>query len=172
MYLCMYVLQYKWPSLSAEYDLDQHQPGIWLPNPAHGQLNMENIFFHCLRLRLRIWSRETGLAVLSRVSLLILHTQTEPGAYLRDSSCFPRRRHSPLVYLNRHMPSSRSRIYQVTQLRTDGVHCRESAETRPVVLKVVSVTGVALAAHHEPNNMRISFPHPLLVCIIVEMLTC
>ena len=31
----------------------------------------------------------------------------------------------------------------VTQLRTDGVHCRESAGTGPVVLKVVPVTDAA-----------------------------
>ena len=35
------------------------------------------------------------------------------------------------------------RVYQVTQLRTDGVHCRESAGTGPVILKVVPVTGSA-----------------------------
>ena len=34
------------------------------------------IFFPCLHPCVRIWSRETGLAVPSRVSLLILHTQT------------------------------------------------------------------------------------------------
>ncbi|CAM9418616.1 unnamed protein product [Ascophyllum nodosum] len=39
-------------------------------------------FFVFLRSRLRIWSRETGSAVPSRVSLLILHTQAESGAYL------------------------------------------------------------------------------------------
>ena len=33
--------------------------------------------------------------------------------------------------------------YQVTQLRTVGVHYRESTGTRPVVLKVVPVTGAA-----------------------------
>ena len=33
-----------------------------------------------------------GLAVPSRVSLLILHTQAESGVYSRDSSRFPRRR--------------------------------------------------------------------------------
>ena len=38
-----------------------------------------------------------GLAVPSRVSLLILHTQAESGAYLRDSSRVPRRR--PFIYL-------------------------------------------------------------------------
>ena len=39
-------------------------------HPARGQLNRENVFF-CSRSRLRIWSRETGSAVPSRVSLLI-----------------------------------------------------------------------------------------------------
>ena len=37
---------------------------------------------------------------------------------------------------NRHTPSGQSRVYRVTQLRTDGVHCRESASTGPVNLKV------------------------------------
>ena len=36
-----------------------------------------------------------------------------------------------------HTPSGKSRVYRVTQLRTDGVHCRESAGTGPVNLKVV-----------------------------------
>ena len=49
------------------------------------------------RTCLRIWSRETGSAVPSRVSLLILHTQAESGAYLRDSSRVPRRR--PFIYM-------------------------------------------------------------------------
>ena len=44
-------------------------------NPARGQL--------------RIWSRETGSAVPSRASQLILHTQAESSAYSRDSSRFP-----------------------------------------------------------------------------------
>ena len=48
--------------------------------------------------------------------------------------------------LNRHTLSGQSRVYRVTQLRTDGVHCRESAGTGPVVLKVVPVTGAAFAS--------------------------
>ena len=63
-----------------------------------------------------------------------LHTQAESGAYSRDSSRVPRRR--PFIYLDRHTPSGQSRVYRVTQLRTDGVHCRESAGTGPVNLKV------------------------------------
>ena len=33
-----------------------------------------------------------------------------------------------------------SQVYRVTQLRTDGVYCRDFASTGPVVLKVVRVT--------------------------------
>ena len=46
---------------------------------------------------MRIWSRETGSAAPSRVSLLILHTQAEFGAYLRDSCLVPRR--GPFIYV-------------------------------------------------------------------------
>ena len=46
------------------------QPGK-IANPARDQLNRENIVFPCPRSRLRIWCRETGSAVPSRVSLLI-----------------------------------------------------------------------------------------------------
>ena len=43
-----------------------------------------------------------------------------------------------LFILNRHTPpSGQSRVYRVAQLRTDDVHCRESAGTGPVNLKVV-----------------------------------
>ena len=45
------------------------QPGK-VANPARGQLNRE-IIFPCPRACLRIWSREAGSAVPSRVSLLI-----------------------------------------------------------------------------------------------------
>ena len=57
------------------------------------------------------------------------------------------------------MPSGRSRVYRVTQLRTDGIHCRESAGTGLVVLKVVPVTGVAFVGRHGAINVRLSFFH-------------
>ena len=51
--------------------------------PARGQLNGKmKIPSHCSRLRM---SRGTGLAVPSRVSLLILHAQAESSAYSRVS---------------------------------------------------------------------------------------
>ena len=91
-----------------------------------------------------------------------LHTQAESGAYSRDSSRFPRRR--PFVYLNCHTPLGQSRVYRVTQLRTDGVHCQDAAGTRPVVLKVVPVTGAAILQVTMDQLMCASlFPHPLLV---------
>ena len=53
------------------------------------------------------------------------------------------------------MPSGQSRVNRVTQLCTDDAHCRESASTESVVLKVVPVTGAAalLAGHHGPINV-------------------
>ena len=50
------------------------------------------------------------------------------------------------IYFYHHTPSGQSRVYRVTQLRTNGVHCRESAGTSPVVLKIVRVTGAAFAS--------------------------
>ena len=52
------------------YSKGKDQPGK-VASPARGQLNREDEYFPCPRSRLRIWSRETGSAVLSRVSLLI-----------------------------------------------------------------------------------------------------
>ena len=113
------------------------QPGK-VANPARGHLNRENKYSPCPRTCPRIWSRETGSAVPSRVNLLISHTQAESGAYSWDSSRFPRRR--PFIYLNRQTPLGQSRVYRVTQLRANDVYWRESAGTGPVVLKVVTVT--------------------------------
>ena len=68
-----------------------------------------------------------------------------------------------IYLLNRNMPSGQARVYRATQLRTDGVHCRESAGTGPVVLKVVPVTGAAFAGITMDQLMCASlFPHPLL----------
>ena len=82
-----------------------------------------------------IWSRETGSAVPSCVCLLIsilrlnlVLTYGIPPEFRGGVHLF--------IY-NRHTPSSQSRVYRVTPLRTDGVHCRESAGTGPVNPKVV-----------------------------------
>ena len=104
-------------------------------SPARGQLNRKNAHFPVPVRALRIWFRETGSAILSRFSLLILRTQAESDAYSRDYFRFPWR--LQFIYLNRHTPSGQFRVCRVTQLRTDGVHCRVSTGTGPVNLKVV-----------------------------------
>ena len=53
------------------YSKSMDQPGK-VANPVRGQLNRENEYFPVrVRACLTIWSRETGSAVPSRVSLLI-----------------------------------------------------------------------------------------------------
>ena len=90
------------------------------------------------------------------------HSQAESGAYSRDSSRFTRRRPYN-IFLNRYKPSGQSQVYRrVTQLHTNGVHCRESVGTGPVVLKIVPNGRCHFTGHHGPVNARLSFPHPLL----------
>ena len=67
MYLCMIIT----------YSKSDGQPGK-VAYPTHGQLNRENDHFP---VPVRAWSRETVSAVPSRVSLVILYTQAESGAY-------------------------------------------------------------------------------------------
>ena len=44
------------------------------------------------------------------------------------------------VHIYRQAPSGQPRVHQVTQLSTDGVHCRESAGIGPIVLSLFFVT--------------------------------
>ena len=116
------------------YSKSMDQPGK-VANPAGGQLNRENESSMSAFVPENLVSRD-GFGNSVPRQPAHLHTQAESGAYLlRDSSRVPRRR--SFVYLNRHTPSGQSRVHRVTQLRTDGVHCRESAGTGPVNLKVV-----------------------------------
>ena len=62
-----------------------------------------------------------------------LHTQAESGADSWNSSRFPVA--ASIFPLSHHTPSGQSRVYRATQLRTDGVHCRESAGAGPVIIK-------------------------------------
>ena len=124
------------------------------------------LIFPCPRSRLRIWSRETGSAVPSRVSLFIsilklnlVLTYGIPPEFQTGSAVPSRvsllisilklnlvltygippefRGGVHLFILNRHTPSGQSRVCRITQLRTDGVHCRDYASTGPVNIKVV-----------------------------------
>ena len=122
--------------MTITYNKSKDQP-CKVVNPARGQLNRENKYFP-VRVCLRIWSRETDWAVPSCVSLLIsilrlnlVLTYGIPYEFRSGVHLFM------FIYLNHHTPSGRSRVYRVTQVRTDGVHCREPAGTGPVNLKVV-----------------------------------
>ena len=110
------------------------QPGK-VANPARGQLNSEIDIFLSTFAPENLVSRDGFGGPVPRQPAH-LHTQAASGAYVRFSSRVPRRR--PFIYLKLPCtPSGQSRAYRVTALRTDGVHCRESAGTRPVNLKVV-----------------------------------
>ena len=91
--------------------------------------------FPCPRSRLRIWYRETGSAVPSRVSLLISILRLNMVLTYGVSPDFRRGAH--LFDLNPHTPSGQSRIYRIMQLRIDDFHCRKSTGIEPVNLKVV-----------------------------------
>ena len=108
--------------------LSKDQPDK-VTNPARGQLNKKNEFSLSPFAPEILASRDGFGSPVPREPAR-LHTQADSGAYVvRDYSRVPRRR--LYIYLNRHMIWGQSRVYGVTQWRTDGVHCRESVGTRP-----------------------------------------
>ena len=117
-----------WP---ATYSKSKDQPGK-VANPARRQLNRENEYSLSTFVPENLVSRD-GFGSLVPRQPAHLHTQAESGAYLRNSSRVPRRR--PFIYINRHTPSVQSRVYRVTQLRTDDVHRRyfQHAHFIPIV---------------------------------------
>ena len=121
------------------------QPGK-VANPARGQLNREKNIPRSPCVPENLVSRDGFSRPVPRQPAH-LHTQAESGAYLRDSSRVPWRRP---FYETANTPLGQSRVYRVTQLRTDGVHCRESAGTGLVNLKVVSngCMYVCMYGHH------------------------
>ena len=127
-YSCMYVCMYG-------YHLSQRMDqGCQFCSQSAEQ---GKTIFPCPRSRLRIWSRETGSAVPSRVILCLFST---PKLNLVLTHGIPPAfRGGVIVHL--FIPptaiGSVPSLYQVTQMRTDGDHCRESAGTVPVVLKVL-----------------------------------
>ena len=87
-------------------------PGV----PVQYQTRVRNN--SCPRLRLRIWTRETGSAVPFHVHLVLT------SILWNSSSRFPWR--CQFIYLSRHMPSGQSQAYRVMRRRTDGVHLDSS----------------------------------------------
>ena len=81
------------------------------------------------------------------VSMNIFYLDVKTGSYSWDSSQFPRRR--PFLYLKPPFatgPVPSLSGHAIAYRLSDGVHCRESAGTGPVALKVVPVTGAAFAS--------------------------
>ena len=115
------------------YSKGKDQPGKC--QSCSWSAEQEKTILPCPRSRLRVWSRETDSAVSSRISLLISILRLN---MVLTYGIPPEFRGGVHLYVyTRHMPSGQSRVYRVTQLRTDGVRCRESAGTGPVNLKVV-----------------------------------
>ena len=111
---------------------------------------------------LRIWSRETGSAVPSRVSLFILYTQAESGAYSWDPSRFPRGVH--LFILTAYA------IGSVPSLWSHAIAYRWSSLPRVRQHRASSPQGSSrngcchFAGYHGPINVHLYFPtHPPLV---------
>ena len=110
------------------------QPGK-VANPARGQLNREKQYFPVC---VRAW--ESGLARRIRQSRPASACSSPHSGWIwclltgfLPSSAAA----SIYLFKTHHTPSGQSRVHGVTQLRTDGVHCREFAGTGPVNLKVV-----------------------------------
>ena len=127
-------------------------------NPARGQLNREKHIF--------------PVPAGGPENLISLHRFDHPvprqpaysphsGGIWCSLAVFPPLSATACIYLYRQPLSDHSQVYRVTQLRTDGVHCRESADTEPVVLKVVQVTGAAFSGFTMDHFfMRLSLAIP------------
>ena len=128
-------------------------------NPVYGQLNREK--FPCPRSRLRIWFRETGLAVPSLVSLLILYTNAESGTNSRYSSRIPWRRPYIFVSTTHHRvsPSLSGRViaYRLRSMPRFRWHRASSRQGS-------SSNGCCLCITMDQMLLCSSlFPHPLLI---------
>ena len=144
-----------------------HITRVWInrvskvASPARGQLNRETEYFP-VRVRAwefglarRVWpSRPASACSFSILRLNLVFTHGISLDFRVDVHLF--------IY-HRHTPSGQSRVYRITQSRTDGVHCRESAGTGPVNIKVVPYECCLGRSPWTAINIRLSFPHPLLV---------
>ena len=154
------------PILWYTYSKSMDQPGK-VANRTRGQLNRKNQYFLSAFAPENLVSRD-GFGNPVPRQPAHLHTPAESGAYLRDPPEFLDGVH--LFILNRHTPSGQSRVYRVTQLRTDGVHCRESAGTGLVNLKVVPNECCCLSRSPWTNYYAPLFPTPTISWYEVGML--
>ena len=132
------------------------QPGI-VANPARGEMNWENISSLFEFAPENLVSRDRfGRPVprkprsFSILRLNLVFTHEIPPAF-RDG-----------VHLYRHSPSGQSRVYQVTQFLTDGVHCRRVHLHRASSPQGSYSNGCCLNRYQ--FLCASLFSHPLLVC--------
>ena len=121
-----------WPYLGAEYgqNLEQsrEQPGK-VANPVLGHRNREHILFPFpvrtiefgLARRVRPSCPASACSFLALILNLVLYSGS--GFAFGDG----------VIYLYRQPPSGLSRVYKVTQMLSDSVHCRKAASQRRVV---------------------------------------
>ena len=133
------------------------QPGK-VANPARGQLDRENNIPLTPCVPENLVSRDGFSRPVPRQPAH-LHTQAESGAYLRNSSRVPRRR--PIMkppYAIGSVPrlSGHANAYRWRSLP----RVRRHRASKP---QGSSERVAALAGHHGPINMCLSFPYPLLV---------
>ena len=124
------------------------------------------LFFFCARSRLRIGlarrvrpSHPASSTSFSAPTLNLVLTHEIPPAF----------RDVVHLLLYRQPPLGQSRVCQVAQLRTDGIHCRESAGTGARMShQVSSRNGCCLFRHdHGPTFVPLSFilPHPPTIIV-------
>ena len=141
------------------YNKSMDQPDQ-VANRTPGQLNIEIYFSLSPFAPENLVSRDGFGSPVPRQPAH-LHTQAGYDAY--HSSRVPRWR--PFIYLNRHTPSGQFRVYRVAQLRTDDVHCLESARTGLVNLKVI-YNGCCLGRSPWTNSHAPLFPTPTILLLV------
>ena len=72
------------------------------------------------------------------------------------------------VHTYRQPPSGQSRVYRVTQMRTDGVHCREFARTVTEVLEIVPVEGAAFSGITMDHFLSFWYLVDIHVVVVVD----
>ena len=121
-----------------------------------------NFISPCLRSRPRIWSRETGSAVPSRVSLLFLHNQAESsiwcfhGGIPPDSAAAFIHLFEP-PYAIGSVPSSSGHVFAYRWRSLPRVRRHRASSPQGS-----SRNGRCLCSYrHGPTDMRLFFLHPL-----------
>ena len=85
------------------------------------------------------------------------------GAYSRVSPTF-----RDGVHIYRQPPSGQSRVSRFTHLRYDGLHCRESAGTRPASNPQGTVVPFQVCFTMDQFLCTSLFPHPLLIEVCIN----